>query len=137
MAAIYMWFNPGEEVTFTTTLYPLEAADALNLSVTLVSWTMQEPTDESMDMSVGFVSGQLNTLLLDYGPEDEAMDINVGFVSGQLNILLLEYGPDDEAMDISVGFVSGILNDLLVETYAPDEALEFSIALTSFTMTPV
>ena len=137
MAAIYMWFNPGEEVTLTTTLYPVEAADGLNHSISFVGFGMSAPHDETMDMAIGFVSGLLEALLLEYGPDDEALDMSIGFVSGLLEDILIEYGPDDEAMDMSIGFVSGLLDQLLVETYAPDEALEMSIALNSFTMTPV
>ena len=137
MAAIYQWHFTGVEIVFTTTLYPLEAADAIDLSITLDSFSMHSIPQDAMDFGLSFVSGTLEQILIATGPYDDAMDFNLSFVSGLLEQILLTTGPYDDAMDFNLSFISGLLEDKLVRIYAPDEALEMSIVLDSLSMTPV
>ena len=63
MAAIYQWFT-GKEVVLTTTLYPLEATDAVDLSIQLNNFLMRPVEEDAMDLSFSFVSGELEQILL-------------------------------------------------------------------------
>jgi len=136
MAAIYQWFV-GKEVVYTTTLYPLEAGDALDFTVTLEEFSMSALPEDFMEFGVTFLSGLLEDILIEWGPPDDAVDFGVTFVSGLLETILIDWGPPDDYGEFGVTFISGLLEDKLVEIYAPDEALNMAIALHSISMTPV
>jgi hypothetical protein len=123
--------------TLTTTLYPLQAQDAIELSVTLAAGALWPIPVDNMDLGAEFISGTLTEILLNAGPYPDNMDLGVNIINGVLVTILLNAGPYPDDMDLGVSFVDGLLEAKLVSIYAPDEALELSVTLASGSMTPV
>lgn len=139
----FAYFQYGFEEIFTqeltSTLYPLEMEEAVQLDIGIADASMNPIPEDSMEFGVTFLSGSLAEILVSTGPYDDAMDFGVTILSATLVQLLLETGPYDDAMDFGVTFLSGELIFKLIETYAPDEALQLGIALdeAACSMTPV
>lgn len=136
MAAIYQWFI-GKEVVLTTTLYPLEAGDAIDLTITLDGVYMSDVPDDYGALSFDFDGGFLEAVLFDWGPVDDYCALSFEFDGGLLEQILTDWGPPDDYGEFSVDFDGGLLEKLLVEIYAPDEGLDFSMDLFSISMTDV
>ena len=105
-------------VILTSTLYPVEVNDEMDVRGFFVSgWLQDWPLDE-MDVRGFFVSGVLTGVLQAYDPNgwqvDDALDVGGFFVSGVLTTFVtLVYNtwlvlPDD-AVDVGGFFVSGTL----------------------------
>jgi hypothetical protein len=111
----FAYFQWGEDValtqTLTTTLYPLQAQDAIEFSVTLAEGNLAPIPNDNMDHGATFTSGIL--------------------------LAALNSGPYPDSMDHGWSFTSGLLEDKLVQVYAPDEAIEMSVTLASGSMTPI
>ena len=134
---VYMQYDDLQEQVLTTTLYPLEAADAIDLSITLDSFSMSPVPNDALDLGVEFTSGVLEDILLITPTYPDDLDLGVVFTNGLLEDILLSNGPYPDDLDLGVSFVDGLLEDKLVSIYSPDEALEMSITLDSLSMTPV
>ena len=50
MAAIYMWFEPPEYTVLTTTLYPIDANDSMDMMVSLLSGSMGLLPESDIDI---------------------------------------------------------------------------------------
>mgnify|MGYP000058708441 CR=1 FL=1 len=140
MAAIYQWFEGGILYqTWTTTLYPIEAIEALQISFDLSDGSMRPVLNEHIDVSVEFISGSKIQTLLTTGPYEEAVDVGVEFISGTKEVTLLTTGPYEEAVDVGVEFISGTKVSKLVVAFAPDEELQidFDLDPSNCSMTPV
>jgi hypothetical protein len=137
----FAYFQWGGDVvltqTLTTTLYPLQAQDAIELSVTLASGGLWPIPVDNMDLGVEFLSGNLEEILLETPVYPDNMDLGAEFVSGELVTILLTIGPYPDDMNLGVSFVDGLLEAKLVSVFAPDEALELSVTLASGSMTPI
>jgi hypothetical protein len=139
----FAYFQYGFEEIFTqeltSTLYPLEMEEALDIGIALGDASMSPIPEDSMEFGMTFLSGTLSQVLLETGPYEDEMQFGVSFLSGTLTQLLLETGPYDDAMNFGVTFLSGELVFKLIESYAPDEALQLGIALdeAACSMTPV
>jgi len=138
MAAIYMWFEAGIEF-LTTTLYPIEMIDELQLNFNITDSSMSPIPQDSLNLSYGMNGVILNQILIAYGPNLDELDISAGLVSVLLNQILLSYGPNQDELDISYDLVNVQLVSLLVTADTPDEKLQldFNISSSGCSMTPV
>lgn len=129
MAAIYMWID-AEVMYLTTTLYPVEVIDALQLGGRLgTNPGMYLIPNEGVDNFEVFLSGELRQLLKSTPTYFEAIDNVEVFLSGELRQLLKSTDVFPEALDNTETFLSGYLDLALVTVDSPDEALEFSCRL--------
>jgi hypothetical protein len=135
--AYFQWGAAALTQTLTTTLYPLEAQDAIEFSVTLAEGALWPIPVDNMDLGVEFLSGTLTEILLETPVNEDNMDMGVNIINGVLVTILLDIGPYPDDMNLGVTFVDGLLEAKLVSIYAPDEALEMSVTLASGSMTPI
>jgi hypothetical protein len=141
---VYMQYGGDEELqTLTTTIYPLEAAEALQLSIALAEAELQPIPEDVVDLVPNFISAEMFDIQISGGPYDDAVDLNPSmgdsFQGATLTQVVIFTGPFDDAVDLDHGFFGAIMEDKLVKVYAPDEALQLSIALDegAWTLTPV
>ena len=142
---VYMQYGGGEELQIlTTTIYPLEASEALQLSIALSDESYLQPIPEdAVDMDPAFFGATMFDVLISTGPFDDAVDLNVNiddsFQGATMTQVLISTGPFDDAVDLDHAFFGAIMEDKLVKVYAPDEALQLSIALdaAACSLTPV
>lgn len=136
MAAIYMWID--QEVIVTTTLYPIEVIDGIDLSISMVSGNMAPVPNESLDVGApALVSVYMEVVLNELPIEDEALDITVAVPVVYMEMVLYALPVEDEALDVLVPAVIDVtLESLLVTGLMPDEGIDFAISLVSGSMTP-
>ena len=102
MAAIYMWFSDEEIIVLTTTLYPVDAEDYLQLAGSIVSGTMTLPyTDHAIDiLPAEFVSASYiqKRWYYEYGPDEDHFEILAAeFVStSYIRIRVIGEAPPEE-----------------------------------------
>jgi hypothetical protein len=85
--AYFQWGSAALTQTLTTTLYPLEAQDALEFSVTLAEGSMAPIPEDNMDHGATFLSGTLEDKLVSYEMEPEGMDLTIAFTFGEMTVL--------------------------------------------------
>jgi hypothetical protein len=105
MAAIYQWFEGLVEVQiWTTTLYPLEAAEGILFST---------------DLDIG----QFQLL-----PNDTAQYTST-FLDADKELILLSTGPHDDFGQYASAFLDADKESKLVTIYSPDQGLIMDIDL--------
>lgn len=141
MAAIYMW-RQGEVTVITTTPYPLDATDGMDVTLSFTEGSMVDvPVDEAQTYDLEAFDGSYTQLrwFYDYGPDtDEAQTTNLEAFEGSYTQLrwFYEYGPDtDEAQTTDISAVGGEYNLKLVEADSPDEEIDISFAFVGGTLT--
>jgi len=140
MAAIYQWFDGVIEVQiWTTTPYPIEVIEGIEITCDLVSGYLTPIPGDLIDLGGTFLGGAIVQILLSYGPDDDSIDLGGTFLGGSIVQILLSYGPDDDLIDIAGTFLGGVLEEKLVTALAPDEGIEVTCDLIpgSCSMTPV
>jgi hypothetical protein len=140
MAAIYQWFDTT--IYVTTTLYPVEAFDGIDISVTIDSGSMTALPGEGIDVAHDLISGTYTQLRWFYtdGPYTDGLDVTHDLVAGTYTQLRWFYtdGPYNEGIDVTHDLVAGSYDQVLIEADSPDEGLDLSIAIeTSSSMTGV
>jgi hypothetical protein len=137
----FAYFQYGAEVILTqeltTTLYPLEAEEAIYFSIALTAGAMYSIPNESQDLSWIFSGGTMAPLLFDLGPYNESQDLSWEFIGGTMAQSLIAIGPYFEEQDLSWSFLGGTLIPQLVAINSPPEGMTISITLASGSMTPV
>lgn len=134
MAAIYMW-PVDNQVILTTTLYPVDVTEALQLSITFTDGDMFLIPFDDVTNSFGMgPDGTLEQLrwFLEDGPYDDEVTASFGMEDGTLEQLrwFFEDGPYDDEVTAGFGMGSlGYLDRLLVIGDTPDEALQISITI--------
>lgn len=123
MAAIYMWFE-NDLVVLTTTLYPVEVTDYLQLTVDIADGRMDVVPQDEGDFSGALESVLLKQILNSYGPDQDSADFSGGLGTVVLQQILNSYGPDQDEADFSGGLVSVVLDLKLVIGDTPDEKLQ-------------
>lgn len=139
MAAIYQWFKSGEYMVLTTTLYPIEASEALVFSIDISAGSMDTIKDDAMKQGMTLLAGTLVLGLLDAPERNDGIITKLEVLEGTLNIILLDAPEQDDAMDHSLELLSGTLEEKLVTTYSPPQGLIMDINLDApnCSMTPV
>jgi hypothetical protein len=137
---VYMQYGGPETQILTTTVYPLETAEALQLSIAISDETELQPVPVD-DGQYGFdvLGVTLTQTLISTEIQDDDGQYGFDVLGVTLSQILIAAGPFDD--DGKYGFeVLGVtLEEKLVTVYAPDEALQLSIALDedAWTLTPV
>ena len=121
--------GPIEQLILTTTLYPIEEAEGLDFGLSLESgWLLTWPNDD-LDVSFSVVGGNMQPILLNYGPDNDDLDVSFSVVDGNMQLTLLNYGPDNDDLDVTFSVIDGNLEPKLVTVDTPDEGLSFGLSL--------
>jgi hypothetical protein len=123
MAAIYQWFIQDLEV-LTTTLYPVEVIDAVQISADIVTGRMQPILQDSADSTGDFLGANIETLLINFDGGDDAADTTGDFLSANIEVLLINFDGGDDAADTTGDFLSANIASKLVTVDTPDEKLQ-------------
>jgi hypothetical protein len=135
MTAIYQWFVEEDITTVvTTTLYPAQTEDAVELGISLVYGYMMLIPDEQHNIAVESTSGSITTVLLTTDIEDEEHNIGVESTFGSITEVLITIGPEEEQHNVAVESTFGSITSKLVYAELPDEAMDIGISLISGSM---
>jgi hypothetical protein len=126
---------PILELLLTSTLYPIEVIEGMDITPSIQDGAMFPIYDDAMDFTFSLVDANLVAILQSTGPYDDAMDFNFSLVDANLSSILASTGPYDDAMDFNFSLVDATLNDLLIFGFMPDEGLDFVVSLVSGSMT--
>jgi len=110
--AYFQYGAAQEQQILTTTLYPIEVV-------------------EGMDLSISLVDGQMNVI-----PEEE-VEFGFAALDGNITPILISTGPHDEAVEFAFAALDGNITSKLVSALMPEEGMDISIALVAGSMTPV
>lgn len=133
MAAIYQWFV-NKAVTITTTPYPIEIVEGVDLSAQLDQFFARDIQHDRADVNWSFDGGSMRTLLLSYGPDSDDANLNWSFDGGSLRTLLLSYGPDQDDVNTTWSFDGGSMVSKLISTQIYPHGLDMAPQLNSMTM---
>lgn len=138
MAAIYMWFD-NEEMVLTTTLYPVEVEDNLQLNVSLSSGSLEPIPLDEVDVSYSIGSISVDEILLTAPPVDDDADVSYALSGIEVKTVLLSASPVDDDADASYNIVNVEVLSKLVIADTPDEELQLACSIdpTGCSMTPV
>lgn len=136
MAAIYMWFE-DEEVIVTTTPYPIEIVEGINIGATMLSIRMDPIPVDAYQTTFLALSGEVKDVLLTAPIEDDAYLTTFTALSGDVKDILIIAPTEDDAYSTTFTALTGTVRDAIVETWMPDEGLHFGCTLLSISMTPV
>jgi len=131
MAAIYQWFL-ADEVVYTTTLYPIDVTEALQLSVATNPYAnlSEFPIDYST-FKQEVVGISLDVLLLSADSSVDYTSFSQEIVSIELVSLLLSTESDIDYTFFSQEIVSVELVEMLVTCDTPDESLQLACSTNS------
>lgn len=139
MAAIYQWFV-GDEVVYTTTLYPIDVTDGLqlyaatnpygNLSIFPVDYTTTDANISDVYLDVVLLSG-------DTGEDYTTTDSSIPNIYIDLLLQSGDTGEDYSTTDSSM--IDIYIDELLVTCDTPDESLQLSCTVNAAgsSLTPV
>jgi hypothetical protein len=129
--------GPIEQQILTTTHYPIENTDGMDLNISLLGGSLDLIPNEPVDMAFAALDGTVTQILISTGPHDEAADMLFAALDGNVTEVLTVLPPEDEAVDMSFAALDGNITDLLVTALMPEEGMDISIALISGSMDPV
>jgi len=126
-------------VIVTSTPYPIDIADFVQLSASLVFGAMRAIPNDEADVSFQLVQAPMVQILMTTGPYDDAADVSFRLIQAPMVQILLSTGPYDDAADVSFELLQAPLVTKLVSGDTPDDAMDISISLVSAecSMTPV
>lgn len=138
MAAIYQWFE-DVEVILTTTLYPIETQENLDISFDMdwaIEWEV--PVDQG-EAGAFFVGGSRQDELIELPLETDQGEVGAFFTGGIREDILIELPPETDAGEVGAFFTGGDRFDILIEIYTPTQNLNigFDVASEYFIDTPV
>lgn len=139
MAAIYQWII-GDEVVYTTTLYPIEAEDSLQLTVTVQDggYLSNFPVD-NVSFSWSPEQFELVTLLLSSNTDTDYVQFEWEPREFELVELLLSANTDVDYVQFEWAPIDFEIIDMLVICDTPDESLQFTVTVNAgnSSLTPV
>ena len=139
MAAIYQWYV-DRALVLTTTLYPIEVVDALQLGGQLGNGNnMLRIPNDMLDFTEQVLTVSWRQLLKEQGPNYESLDFTEEVLTVSWRQLLKEQGPNYEALDFTEEVLTLSLRLALVVGDTPDEGMLFACELSTVdcSMTPV
>lgn len=128
MAAIYMWFD-GVDVTYTTTLYPLEAWEAVVFTVDIASGAMREIPRDTFLTHAEFISGTITQIRYEQNIPEDTYLTHAGFISGTITQIRFEQNIPEDTYLTHAEFIGGIITPKLITIYKPPDGTEFYIDL--------
>jgi hypothetical protein len=130
MAAIYQWFEGLVEVQiWTTTLYPLEAAEGILFSTDLDIGQFQLLPNDTAQYTSTFLDADKELILLSTGPHDDTAQYASTFLDADKELILLSTGPHDDFGQYASAFLDADKESKLVTIYSPDQGLIMDIDL--------
>jgi len=127
----------GRTQVLTTTLYPAETTDAMELGISLVSGRMDPIPNEAYELSMIALDGDIVEILLTAPTEDEAYELSMVALDGDIEEILITLPTQDEAYELSMTALDGDIQSKLVFAEMPDEAMDIGISFINGSMTPV
>ncbi len=96
MAAIYQWEVAGIVYTlYTTTLYPIEAVEALVFTIDLDSGSMVEIATDEIALGMSLIAATLISILLEVPEQEDKIDLGISLIAATLESkLITTYHPD-------------------------------------------
>jgi len=117
--------------TLTSTLYPIQTTDGIQVTMTLDGGVMQDIRNDELDYTHTILSGELKVIKLSHGPDVDELDYTHTILSGELKQILLSYGPDTDELDYTHTILSGALETILIRANSPDEGIITTVTLDS------
>lgn len=138
MAAIYMWFD-SEEMILTTTLYPVEVIDGMQLAADIYGGSLSQILAEDHQNSADILSLGTYVILITYGTPEEFHQNSSDILSLGTYVILITYGTPEEFHQNSCNILSLGIVDLLVIVDTPDEKLQIDCDVypSACSMTPI
>lgn len=133
----YFQYGAVEQQILTTTLYPIEVTDGLDLNIALVDGFMFGVGIEDYTFVVAALDGSITQILLTISPENEDYTFVVAALNGSITEILLTIPPENEDYTFVVAALDGNITSKLVNALMPEEGMDLSIALVAGSMTPV
>lgn len=123
----------------TTTLYPIEVDDSVQLGADITYGEMSLVQGEDYDQSGALLGITLEQILIDYGPDDQPYDQSGDLLGITLQQILIDYGPDNQDYDQSSDLLAISIESKLVIVDTPDERLQVDCDLnpSGCSLTPV
>lgn len=123
----------------TTTLYPVEVTETVEMGGDIVSGSLTEVPEEEYDTDSDLVSITLDTILLSYPGDEEQYDTDGELRAITLETILITYPGDEEEYDTDGDLVSISVIDKLVPADTPDERLEMGgdVVPSGCSLTPI
>ena len=138
MAAIYQWFV-GDVQILTTTIYPIEAEESLQTSVSFDAGYAGPIQFEKMDYGMTLLSMDVFPILIELPEEEDKMDYGMTLLSMDVFEVLINIPAQEDKMDYGMTLLDMDVIPRLITIYSPDEELKSTIYLDSAncSMTPV
>ena len=130
MAAIYMWFD-GEEQVWTTTLYPVEIIELLEMSASLTGGGMANIAESEYTLDGALLSFEQVEILIDTPIEEDAYTLDGALLSFTLEDLLIDVDGGADEYTLDGALLSFEFENLLVTVDTPDEMLQLACDLNS------
>jgi hypothetical protein len=127
----------GRTQVLTTTLYPAEALDGMELGISLVSGRMELIPIEDYEFTITALSGNITQILLTAPTEEEEYEFTLVALNGSITQILLTAPTQDEEYEFTIEALNGSITKKLVEAEMSDQAMDIGISLVSGSMTPV
>jgi hypothetical protein len=127
MAAIYQWF-PTSEVTYTTTLYPIEAKDGMNFAFDIDIGGLTDVAVDPARYNPDFMGAWKAEVLFDTSLDEDAQ--YAAHITGiGKGLSLEEAGPFDEEGEYAAHFIDAFKEHKLIRGWMPDEGMDFAFDL--------
>jgi len=130
MAAIFMWRLKAQQV-LTTTLYPVDANDGLDLSLALTKGTLAEIPHDELTVTEELISAsyiQTRWFLTD--AYEDSLTATEELVSASYTQVRWFFTDSyEESLTVTEELVDATYIRKLVEADSPDEGLQFSLAI--------
>jgi hypothetical protein len=138
MTAIYQWFVEEDITTVvTTTLYPAESEDAVELGISLVYGYMVLIPVEDYEFTIETLDGNITPILLTVPTEEEEYEFTLETLNGSITAILLTIPTPEEEYEFTIETLDGSITSKLVSAVMSDQAMNIGVSLVSGSMTPV
>lgn len=118
-----------EEIT--TTLYPVEVLEGIQLGAVLGASSMTDvPTDEAQS-DMGFIGAILTDVRIEYGPDVDQSQSDMGLIDVVLTTVRLSYGPDIDESQSDMALIDVVLVRGKVSAQAPTHGLDIGCSFDS------
>jgi hypothetical protein len=135
--AFFQYGLAGRTQVLTTTLYPAETLDAMEIGISLVSGRMDPIPIEEYEFTLVALNGNITPILLTAPTQDEEYEFTLVALNGSITQILLTAPTEEEEYEFTLVALDGNVESKLVEAELPDEAMDIGISLISGSMTPV
>ena len=128
MAAIYQWFV-DTDVIVTTTLYPVEAQDALVFDIDLSGSSMTEMNRDKLDIGQTFLTITRTDVLITGTADPDSLDMGQTFLTITRTDVLIDATADPDSLDIGQTFLDISRSDILIRAQHPENGVYMTIGL--------